>query len=200
MQCCSFCSVTEGVCSGRTDGDDGGARRRAVEAGVGVGGGGGVVVGVGAHVDEVLVFQGAKYMSSYYYIFVLTYILYHNMCPHTTVYVFVLLYVWWLKSCSCVLKLILYICSHTSFCCICVLMLLFVLMLLRMCPHTTVDVSSYYYIFVLILLHMCPLTATLLSTYCYICDLYIECSPHSTPHYCLFLKKAHLFHVSLNIS
>ncbi len=67
MQRCSLCLVTEGVCSGRADGDDGGARRRAVEAGVGVGGGGGVVVGVGACVDEVLVFQGAKYVSSYCY-------------------------------------------------------------------------------------------------------------------------------------
>ena len=40
-----------------------------------------------------------------------------------------------------------------------------------MCPHTTIDVSSYYYKCVLILLYMCPDTTTYVSSYYYICVL-----------------------------
>ena len=39
------------------------------------------------------------------------------------------------------------------------------LILLCMCPDTTVYVSSYCYVCVLILLHMCPHTATYMSSY-----------------------------------
>ena len=60
----------------------------------------------------------------------------------------------------CVL-ILLYMCPHTA---ICVLILLFA------CPHTTIQVSSYYYICVRILLHMCPL-----SSYYYICVLILVC-------------------------
>ncbi len=38
-----------------------------------------------------------------------------------------------------------------------------------MCPHTTIYVSSYYYICVHILLYMCPHTTIYVSSYCYIC-------------------------------
>ena len=56
---------------------------------------------------------------------------------------------------------------------ICVLMLLCVRILLYMCAHTTIYVSSYYYICVLILLYMCahttmcPHTAIYVSSYSY---------------------------------
>ena len=46
-----------------------------------------------------------------------------------------------------------------------------VLILLYMCPHTAVYVSSYCYICVLILLYMCPHTALYVSSYCSICVL-----------------------------
>ncbi len=42
-----------------------------------------------------------------------------------------------------------------------------------MCPHTAINVSSYYYICVLILLHMCPHTTICVSSYYYMC-------PHTT--------------------
>ncbi len=51
------------------------------------------------------------------------------------------------------------------YCYICVLILLY------MCPHTAIYVSSYCYICVLILLYMCPHTAIYVSSYCYICVL-----------------------------
>jgi hypothetical protein len=40
-------------------------------------------------------------------------------------------------------------------------------LLLYMCPHTTVCVSSYYYVRVLVLLCMCPRTAMYVPSYCY---------------------------------
>ncbi len=58
--------------------------------------------------------------------------------------------------------------------CICVLMLLY------MCPHATIYVSSYYYVCVLILLYMCPHTIMCVSSYCYICVLILlYVCPHS---------------------
>ncbi len=73
--------------------------------------------------------------------------------------------------CVLILLLLLYMCPHTTIC---------VLMLLYMCPHTTIYVFSFYYICVLMLrylcLHaipvsscdyMCPHTATNVSSYSY---------------------------------
>ena len=50
--------------------------------------------------------------------------------------------------------------------CICNIGLLY-MRLLHVCPHTTICVSSYYYICVLILLYMCPHTAIYVSSYYY---------------------------------
>ncbi len=41
--------------------------------------------------------------------------------------------------------------------------------LLNMCPHTAIYVSSYCYMCVRILLNMCPHTAIYVSSYCYMC-------------------------------
>ena len=85
------------------------------------------------------------------------------------------------KACQ---QLVKHVSSYTSYY-ICVLMLLCVLILLYMCPHTAMYVSSYYYvcphtticvlvllyvsscyfIYVLILLHTCPHTCTYVSSY-----------------------------------
>ena len=46
-----------------------------------------------------------------------------------------------------------------------------VLILLYMCPHTAMCVSSCCYICVLMLLYMCPHTAICVSSYCYMCVL-----------------------------
>jgi hypothetical protein len=61
--------------------------------------------------------------------------------------------------------ILLHICPHTavyvsSYCCVCVLILL------HICPHTAVYVSSYCCVCVLILLCMCPHTAVYVSSYC----------------------------------
>jgi hypothetical protein len=69
--------------------------------------------------------------------------------------------------CVCVL-ILLCMCPHTavyvsSYCCVCVLILLY------MCPHTAVYVSSYYCVCVLILLCMCPHPAAYVSSSCCIC-------------------------------
>ena len=79
-------------------------------------------------------------VSSFYYIFVLIFVLillhmcphttasvssYYYMCPHTTICVFILLFM----------------CLHTT---------IYVSSCYYMCPHTTTSVSSYYY--------MCPHT------------------------------------------
>ncbi len=63
------------------------------------------------------------------------------------------------------LSLLPYMCAHTTICVsscyyICVLMLLCVLILLHVCPHTTLCVSSYYYV--------CPHT-----TVCFLILLYV---------------------------
>ena len=67
-------------------------------------------------------------------------------------------------------RILLYMCLHTRW----VLILLYVssyyhicvLILIYVCPHTTIHVSSYYYTCVLILLYMCPHTT--MSSYYYI--------------------------------
>ena len=46
-----------------------------------------------------------------------------------------------------------------------------VLILLHMCPHTTMYVSSHYYIYVLILPYMCPRTTIYVSSHYYVCVL-----------------------------
>jgi hypothetical protein len=55
-----------------------------------------------------------------------------------------------------------------------------------MCPHTTIYVSSYYYICVLILLHTCPHTTTYVSAYYYVASHYYMC-PHTT----IYRRKGH---------
>ena len=97
------------------------------------------------------------------------------MCPHSTRHVSSFCYI-------CVL-IILCMCPHTA---VCVLTATCVLILLHMCPHTAIYmcphtatyVSSSCCICVLILLHMCPHTApyeshtaTYVSSYCYVCGL-----------------------------
>ncbi len=78
------------------------------------------------------------------------------MCPHTAIYVSSYCYI-------CVLILVLCMCPHTSimyvssYCYICVLIL----------PHLC---PSYYYLCVVIVLSMCPHTTMMyVSSYCYIC-------------------------------
>ena len=53
------------------------------------------------------------------------------------------------------------------------------LMLLCMCPHTSIYVSSCYYICVLMLLYMCPHTSIYVSSYYYIC-VRMLLYPHTT--------------------
>jgi hypothetical protein len=79
----------------------------------------------------------------------------------------------------------------SSYCCICVLIrrvkvptrvsnrcalysCLCVLILLYMCPHTTIHVPSYCYTCVLILPYMCLHTATHVPSYCYTCVLILR--------------------------
>ncbi len=71
-----------------------------------------------------------------------------SQCPHTTVYL--------ASSYYCIFSvlILLYLCPHTSVC---------VLILRYVCPHTN--------IYVLILLHLCPLTTVCVSSYYYICVL-----------------------------
>jgi hypothetical protein len=57
-----------------------------------------------------------------------------------------------------------------------------VLILLDVCPHTTIYVFSYYYICVLILLYMRPHTARCVSSYNYICVLIKPGVPQLCPH------------------
>jgi hypothetical protein len=100
------------------------------------------------------------HVSSYYYVCV---------CSHTNI------------SCYYVC-----VCPHTNACphaAMCVLVLLY------MCPHTAIYVSSYCYICVLILLYMCPHTTIYVlhvSSYYYICATYVSSCycmcPHTTIH------------------
>ena len=125
------------------------------------------------HVSSILLHVCPRttiYMSSYYYIYVLILLC---VCPHTTIYmssyyyrcVLILLYTCVLDTTTCVLVL-LYVCSYY-----CTRDLMQQLQQrgataatapLRqacrttVCVHTTVHVTSYYYICVRILLHMCP--------------------------------------------
>jgi hypothetical protein len=122
------------------------------------------------------------YGSLYHYICFLI-LLY--MCPHTTIYVSAFYYV-----CVCVLMLLYYMSlslslslshthTHTKAPLVIthqhpiysVLMLLYVVVCRARpykFPHTTIHVSSYYYICVLILLCMCPHTTIYVSPYYYI--------------------------------
>jgi TPR repeat protein len=60
-----------------------------------------------------------------------------------------------------------------------------VLILLYMCPHTTVDVSSHTFICVLILLHMCPHTPSYVCTHYYVCVLiHLYLCAHTTMYVC----------------
>jgi hypothetical protein len=68
------------------------------------------------------------------------------------------------------MALLLYVCSS---CCICVLILLSVLILLCVCPHTAIFVSLYCYICVLILLSV--FSYCCVSSYCYICARILLC-------------------------
>ena len=79
--------------------------------------------------------------------------------PYTNICVFILPYV---SSYYYFVLILLYICPHTTLC---------VLILPYMCPHTTRYVSSTLYICVLILLYMCPHTSIHVSSYCYKCVL-----------------------------
>ena len=93
------------------------------------------------------------------------------------------------------------------YCYTCVRILLYVLILLHVCPHTATYVSSYCYICVLILLHVCPHTATYVPSYCYMCVLILlhTCSepqgdvgsskeaPYYCPLHCLLLPQASVF-------
>ena len=93
-----------------------------------------------------------------------------------------------LRRYSCVLILLymhilLYMRPHTT---ICVLILIYVssyyymcVLILYMCPQTTIDVSSYYYICVLILPYMCPATSSLHSGPRTVLKLLYIC-PHTT--------------------
>jgi hypothetical protein len=145
-----------------------------------------------------------KYVSLYYYICVLI-LLY--MCPHTltaivnhrshTIYVLSYYCIYphttiYVSSYSqgdsesphsyyiCVL-ILLYMCPHTTIC---------VLILLYMCPHTlraivnhrihTIYVFSYNCICVLILLCMCPHTTISVSSYYYMCPhILLYMCPHT---------------------
>ena len=54
-------------------------------------------------------------------------------------------------------------------------------LILYVCPHTSICVSSHDYICALILLYMCPHTAIYVSSYCYICVLaLLYVCPHSS--------------------
>ena len=114
------------------------------------------------------------------------------MCPHTTIYVSSYYYICvriLLCMCMCAHATILYVSlslslslthththqgtsgDHTPTSYICVLMLLYVVVCRARpykFPHTTIHVSSYYYICVLILLCMCPHTTIYVSSYYYI--------------------------------
>jgi hypothetical protein len=94
-----------------------------------------------------------------------------------------------------VLRLLWLLCMCPRFT-ICVLILQYVssyhyvcvLILLNMCPHTTVYLSSiqYYYACVLILLCMCPRAAMYLSTYYYSVVIPLYICPHTTIHVSTF--------------
>jgi hypothetical protein len=75
------------------------------------------------------------------------------------------------------LTLLLYMCPHTALC----VSSYSCDLLLYMCPHTALCVSSYCYICVLILLYMCPHTALYVSSYCSACVLILlyMCPPTS---------------------
>ncbi len=82
--------------------------------------------------------------------------------------------------------MLLYMCPHTaiyvsSYCYICVLILLY------MCPHTALYVSSCCSICVLLLLYMCPHTAIYVSSCCYICVLMLL---YMCPHTALYVSAA----------
>ncbi len=77
-------------------------------------------------------------------------------------------------------KVLLYVCPHaavyvSSCCCVCVLMLLCI------CPHAAVYVSSCCCVCVLMLLYMCP-HAAYVSSCCCVCVLMLLCMcPHAAP-------------------
>ena len=107
--------------------------------------------------------------------------MYYYMCPHTTIYpdyYICVLILRWTHSAVCVSPycyirillqtsicvLILYVSSYYYMC---------VLILLYMCPNTTIYVSSYYYIRVPILINMCPHTTIYVSSCYYISSVLI---------------------------
>jgi hypothetical protein len=121
------------------------------------------------------------------------------MCPHTTTYVYlILLYMFCSRTApgnsrelsrTRLSRDISLQHEQSSYCYICVLILLY------MCPHTTMCVSAYYYICVLMLLCICALPQSARSTrlsrtrlsllyvssYGYICVLILEwMCPHTT--------------------
>ena len=126
------------------------------------------------------------------------------MCPHTTIYVssyyytcvrillcvFILLCVLILHinhsncaalTCPSPARLFFFtLCVSSYYDCY-----IYVLMLLYMCPHTPVYVSSCYYIGVVLLLYMCPYTAIHVSSSYDVCVLILLCvcvsmCPHTT--------------------
>jgi hypothetical protein len=106
---------------------------------------------------EALQTSGAAARGVTYYILHLL-----NMCSHNTIYI---LYIWPHTTIDAVkveglqaLLLLLYMCPHTTIC---------VLLLLYMCPRTTTFVSSYCYTCVLMLLCMCSHTSINVSSYYY---------------------------------
>ena len=85
------------------------------------------------------------------------------MCPHTTT-IYVSSYYIYVLIPLCVL-ILLYLCLHTT---------VYVSSSYFMCPHTTISVSSYYCICVLklpcvLILQMCPHTNIYVSSYYYLC-------------------------------
>jgi hypothetical protein len=68
-----------------------------------------------------------------------------------------------------------------------------VLILLYICPNTTIYVSSYYHICVLILLYMCPHTTIYVSSYYYIymcpdTTIYVSLDYYVCPHTTIYVS------------
>ena len=104
-------------------------------------------------------------------------------CPHPAMYLACSYYYLYVSSYCCICVLILlHMCPHTtvsvsSYCCICVLMLLY------MCPHTAMYLVSSYYC-------MCPHTTASVSSYCYICVLMLL---YLCPHTAASVSSYYLF-------
>ena len=121
------------------------------------------------------------------------------MCPHTTIYVPSYIYMssylssyklltLQLQEHICVLMyiyvlILLYICPHTTICVSsCVLIYMCphstscVLILLYMCPHTTIYVSSCYDMCPAVSSYICPHTTSCVSLYYYVCVLILFCN------------------------